>query len=656
MAAYAQRPGAPRILVVEDDVIVRTTLERALSSEHQVETADDGARGIAAAHALKPDLIVTDIWMPGLSGIELVRELRRHSQFDTTSILVLSGQGDDELRVRLLSEGAQDYIAKPFALEELRARVRNLIAAQRSRALLLDREAAREAAIFDVALDGIVSMDHRGVVTEFNPAAEVIFGYSHDEAVGRPLAELIIPPSLREAHRHGLARYLAAGEGPMVGRRLELTGMRKDGTEFPCEVSICRLPASDPPAFTGFLRDLTETKRSAEALRSAETRLAAAEAKWKAAQRFRKLLESAPDAMIIADTRGLIVEVNAQTETLFGYSRAELVGREVEGLLPSPTGDGGVIGVSESLRTPTSRPMGSGLELVGVRKDGSEIPVEISMSPIEMDDGLVVAAAIRDVTDRKRAEKTARDLIQEQAARIAAEEAVRIRDDFVAIAGHELKTPLAAILLQLQVLRRTMRKSEPLNLEERVEKISRSGARLERLIEQLLDVSRITAGRLHLEPARCDLSGLAKDVADRFSDVSAQAHCEVIVHADEPIVGVWDRLRVETVISNLLANAIKFGAGKPIEITVARDRGQGMIQVADHGIGIHAGDRQKLFQRFERAIAARNYGGFGLGLWISRNIVDASGGTIEVESEPHLGSVFTVRLPLGAEEVAHATP
>ena len=653
--------------MVEDDVIVRTSLARALSSEYQVETADDGTQGIAAAHAFKPDLIVTDIWMPGLSGIELVREIRRHSHFDPTSILVLSGHGDDELRVRLLSEGAQDYIAKPFALEELRARVRNLIAAQRSRAVLLDREAAREAAIFEVALDGIVSMDHRGVVTGFNPAAEAIFGYSHDEAVGRPLAELIIPPSLRDAHHRGLARYLAAGEGPMVGRRLEATATRKDGTEFPIEVSICRLPASDPPAFTGFLRDLTETKRNAEALRSAEARLAAAEAKWKAAQRFRKLLESAPDAMIIADTGGLIVQVNAQTETLFGYARAELVGREVESLLPSPLSEGRVLGVAES--PPGPRRAGSMLRssrtprLIGVRKDGSKIPVEISLSPIEMDDGLVVAAAIRDVTDRKRAEKTERDLIHEQAARIAAEEAVRIRDDFVAIAaGHELKTPLAAILLQLQVLSRTMRKSEPLHLEERVEKISRSGARLERLIEQLLDVSRITAGRLHLEPARCDLSSVANDVADRFSDVSAQAHSAGSnprpQDGQATIVGVWDRLRLETVISNLLANAIKFGSGKPIEITVARDGGQGMIQVADHGIGIAARDRQKLFQRFERAIAARNYGGFGLGLWISRNIVEASGGTIEVESEPEIGSVFTVRLPLGAQEGegVHASP
>jgi PAS domain S-box-containing protein len=504
-----EQPGAPRVLVVEDDVDVRRVIVWALAPEFKVEVATDGVEGVAAATAQPPDLIVTDIRMPRLSGEELVRQLRSHPELDATSILVLSGQGDDELRVRLLSEGAQDYIAKPFATGELRARVRNLVAAQRSRAMLLDREAAREAAIFEVSLDAIISMDHRGIVTGFNPAAERIFGYTRAEALGRPLAELIIPPWLREAHRKGMARYLAGGRSLMVGGRVEITGMRKDGSEFPVEVSICRLPGSDPPAFTGFLRDLTEIKRSAEA---------------------------------------------------------------------------------------------------------------------------------------------------QQAARVAAEEAVRIRDDFVAVAGHELKTPLAAMLLQIQVLRRTIHKAEPVDLEERVAKIARSGVRLERLVEQLLDVSRITAGRLRLEPAPCDLADIARDVAERFADVSAQAGSEVTVCTDGHVEGIWDRQRLEAVIANLLSNALKFGARKPIEIVVVGGHGQAELRVTDHGIGIADEDRPKLFRRFERALAARDYGGFGLGLWICRNIVEASGGTIQVESEPDHGSTFIVRLPTGLSEVAHAAP
>jgi PAS domain S-box-containing protein len=386
----------------------------------------------------------------------------------------------------------------------------------------------REATISDFALDGIISMDHRGVVTDFNPAAEKIFGYTCEEAVGRPLAEVIIPQRLRQAHRDGLKRFLATGEGPLVGKRVEVTGMRKNGTEFPVEISICRVPGTEPPAFTGFLRDLTEARRHAEALRTAEVRLAAAD--------------------------------------------------------------------------------------------------------IE------------------------RRLLQEQAARVAAEEAVRIRDDFVAVAGHELKTPLAALLMQIQVLQRTERKKQPMNLPERVEKIARSAFRLARLVDQLLDVSRMTAGRLRLEPSPCELSELTREVVDRFGDASAEASCAVTVRADGPAEGLWDRLRIEAVIANLLSNAIKFGRGKPIDVEVTKEGGRGVLRMTDHGIGIDPEQRRRLFQRFERAVPARQFGGFGLGLWISRNIVEASGGTIQVESELGRGTTFTVSLPLASRQELHAAP
>jgi PAS domain S-box-containing protein len=656
VARSLERKRGPRILLVEDQAQVRSVIICALGSDYQIDVALDGAEGIDKARALKPDLILTDLRMPRVGGDELVRQVRMSSELDATSILVLSGYGDAAARIQLLSEGAQDYIAKPFAVGELRARVRNLIAAQRSRALLAAQGAAREAAIFEVALDGIISMDHRGLVTELNPAAETIFGYSRAEALGNPLVDLIVPPSLRERHRSALSRYLASGEGAIVGRRVELTGMRKGGAEFPVEISICRIPASDPPTFTGFLRDLEESKREAAALRSTEARLAATEAKLKGEQRFRKLLESAPDAMIIVDERGTIVEANAQSETLYGYSRRELLGREIELLAPADLRDEYRAERTLYLRAPELRPMSSGLELRGLRKDGSEFPLEVSLSPIEMDDGVVIAAAIRDVSERRRAQKIEIELAQEQAARIAAEEAVRIRDEFVAVAGHELRTPLAAMLLQIEVLRRTVTRATPSELESRVDTIARSGARFQRLVEQVLDVSRITAGRLQLDRSPCDLVEITRGVAERFAAASAQAHCQVSVRADEHVEGVWDRSRIETVIGNLLSNALKFGRGQPVDIDVTKDRGQAVVRIEDHGIGIEPEERDKLFQRFERALAARDYGGFGLGLWICRNVVEASGGTIEVDSELRRGSTFTVRLPLGNEETTGAAP
>ncbi len=612
MARTAQRPGVSRILVVEDEVQVLALVVRALTADYEVETAPDGSRGLATARLIRPNLIITDLRMPLLSGEELVRTLRADPGFDTTPILVLTGHGDEDLRVRLLSEGAQDYLTKPFSIGELRARARNLVDAQRARALILDRDAAREAAILEVALDAIISMDHRGLVTEFNPAAEQIFGYSRLEALGKPLQDLIIPPLLRKAHQQGLRHYLAVGEGRFVGKRTEVIGQRKDGTELPIEISICRIPGSNPPTFTGFLRDLTQAKRSAEALRSAELRAAAAELKWRAEQRFRRLLESAPDAMVIVDAAAMIVDVNAQATKLFGFERGQLLGQDIEILIPPRYREEHRAARAAYFRSPE----GPALKLRGLRQDGSEVPIEVSLSPIEMEEGVVHVAAVRDVSDRKRAEKVERELIREQTIRIAAEEAVQIRDDFVAIAGHELRTPLAAMLLQVDLLRRTVQGGQPADLDARIKKILRSGARLEDLVEKLMDVSRISAGRLRLERVACDLSQVARDVAERFIETGAQAGCDVSVHAVGPVQGMWDRSHLESVIANLLANAIKFGPGKPVDIVVSKTDGHAIVSVIDHGIGIGADERAKLFQRFERAIAAREYGGFGLGLWI----------------------------------------
>jgi PAS domain S-box-containing protein len=382
-------------------------------------------------------------------------------------------------------------------------------------------------AILEVALDAIVSMDHQGLITQFNPAAERMFGYTRAEAVGSSLADLLVPASLRDAHRLGLQRYLRTGQGHLIGRRIELTATRSDGTEFPVEVAICRIPLSEPAAFTGFIRDLTEQRNSAEALRRVEAR-----------------------------------------------SRDEIE----------------------------------------------------------------------------------RHLAREQAARAAAEDAVRVRDDFVATAGHELKTPLAALLLHVQSMQRSLKAGRPVDVTDRVEKLARSGLRLERLVNQLLDVARIAGGRLGLEPEPLELGALVREVATRFADEIAGAKPLISVHGDDEVNGCWDRLRIDQVLTNLLSNALKYGEGKPVEISFARDEADAVVRVIDHGIGIEEEHQKRIFSRFERAVSPRVYGGFGLGLWIARRIVEASGGTIDVASELGRGSAFVFRLPIQGEVHARAAP
>jgi signal transduction histidine kinase len=231
------------------------------------------------------------------------------------------------------------------------------------------------------------------------------------------------------------------------------------------------------------------------------------------------------------------------------------------------------------------------------------------------------------------------------------EASIRLRDDFLAVAGHELKTPLTALLMQIQSLRRAIQKDPHTRVAERLEKAANAGLRLERLIDQLLDVSRITAGRLRLEPEALNLADLVEDVAARFVDASIKQNDSIVVSC-EPVVGRWDRLRLEQVVNNLVANALKYGGESPVEISLHQDQDSAVLEVVDRGIGIDEAHQQKIFQRFERAVAARDFGGLGLGLWITRQIIEASGGSIEVESEPGRGSTFTVRLPLNADRAA----
>ncbi|HVE65813.1 MAG TPA: HAMP domain-containing sensor histidine kinase, partial [Thermoanaerobaculia bacterium] len=196
-----------------------------------------------------------------------------------------------------------------------------------------------------------------------------------------------------------------------------------------------------------------------------------------------------------------------------------------------------------------------------------------------------------------------------------AEAAVRVRDDFLSIAGHELRTPLNALhLFQLAVLRQAQAANEP-RIVEGLQKAERQVARLTRLITELLDVSRITAGRMTLEPEDTDLSEVARDVVARFEEVSSSpVKGFLILKADAPVIGNWDRMRIEQVMTNLIENAIKFGERRPIEITVERNGTAGWLKVQDHGIGIGREDQRHIFERFQRAVSEQHYGGFGLGL------------------------------------------
>jgi PAS domain S-box-containing protein len=366
-------------------------------------------------------------------------------------------------------------------------------------------------------------------------------------------------------------------------------------------------------------------------------------------ERFRLLVESVRDyAIFMLDPYGHVLTWNLGAERLKGYRADEIIGQHFSVFYPQADKDAKKPEMELDVATRIGRFEDEGWRL---RKDGTPFWANVVITALWDRTGRLrgFAKVTRDFSERRAAEETARRLASETAQRRAAEEAVAIRDEFLSIAGHELKTPLTALLFHADSLARNASALTAPEISDRSNKILRNSRRLSRLIDELLDVSRIAAGRLTLEREEVELRALVGELVGRSKEAAAQVGSRIHVEAPEPITGSWDRLRVEQVVENLLTNAVKYGRGTPIRVRVERQDGVARVVVKDHGVGIAPADQARIFERFERAVSSRHYGGLGLGLWIVRQIVEAHGGHIRVDSRPNQGAEFTVELPLQAE-------
>jgi len=354
-------------------------------------------------------------------------------------------------------------------------------------------------------------------------------------------------------------------------------------------------------------------------------------------ERFRALVSSVKDyAIFMLDPSGCVETWNAGAEQAKGYKAQEIVGQHMSRFY---TPEDLARGLPSTLLAEAIRHGRVENEGWRVRKDGTRFWADVVITALVDDDGRLMgfAKVTRDLTDRLRA--------QEEQLRLAhAEEAVRLRDEFLSIAAHELRTPLSAVQLQLQGL---LERPEGIDARTRakVERACRSGERLVALVDTLLDVSRISTGSFTLSPSRFELTAAVQEVVEHFREHATRAGSVVTVRSEGALHGRWDRLRIEQVLTNLLTNALKYAAGTPVDLVLQGSDRDVTLRVSDGGPGIPESEWERIFLRFERAAPMRNFGGLGLGLYVARQIVEAHGGEIHLARVGTKGAQFVIRLP-----------
>jgi protein-histidine pros-kinase len=471
--------------------------------------------------------------------------------------------------------------------------------------------------------DGIVIVDATGYIVFANVQAARLFGYEPAELQAQPL-EMLVPHRLREIHARHRSQYFAQPRPRAMGAGLELFGIRKNGSEFRLEISLSALELDDAKLVMSAVRDVS--------------------ARYEADQQFKQLLESAPDAMVIVDGTGKIIIVNSQTQKLFGYSRAELVGQSIELLLPARYRVRHEAHRTRFFADARVRPMGLGLELYGFRKDGTEFPVEISLSPLETGSGVLVSSAIRDISERKRFEHALHE------KNLQLEAASRAKDRFLASMSHELRTPLNAIIGFTGTL--LMRLPGPLTPDQdtQLTTVQTSARHLLALINDLLDVAKIEAEKIEINSEPTDCRQVLAEVAATLQPAAKKKGLQLsIEETSVPAVMRTDRRLLSQIVINLVDNAIKFTERGSVTIRIVhcpQSKDALLIQVQDSGRGISAEDQAKLFQPFSRLenAGAPPTPGSGLGLHLSRTMAEHLGGTLECDSAPGVGSIFTLRI------------
>ncbi|HME08571.1 MAG TPA: PAS domain S-box protein [Bryobacteraceae bacterium] len=494
---------------------------------------------------------------------------------------------------------------------------------------------------------GVFALDSNGRVQVWNRGAERILGWKEEEVLGHPS-----PMALQLQQ--------------LPSSQFEISLARKDGQVVDVEVwaEEWRDAAASELGAIAIITEVGQNRAVERKLANVEQELhdvivqeKETRAQMRIERRFRELLEAAPDSIIQVDGDGRIVLLNLVAEKSFGYSREELLGQPVEVLVPDALKTSHIQHRANYRDHPVTRPMGSGLALRGLRKDGSFFPVEISLSTVKSEDGFRVTAVIRDISERQQAEDRFREMQQAYTRELESrnrevERANQLKTEFLASMSHELRTPLHTVIGFAELLAEEL--EGPLNEKQQrfVDHIHKDSLHLLELINDILDISKIESGRLEL---RREVFDMATALEETLSTIRPQAKAKSIelqTHMSIPGAIFADRLRIKQILFNLLSNALKFTPeGGRVRVEGAQNDGFIEISVTDTGIGIPKEQHEAVFDKFYQ-VGATTKGvreGTGLGLAISKALVEEHGGRIRLESEPGKGSRFAFTIALENE-------
>jgi PAS domain S-box-containing protein len=653
-----------------------------LAGEHRVAAALDGEEGLAKAIALAPDLILTDFMMPGMSGGDLLRAVRAHPAIGTTPVVVLTAKADDEVRVRLLREGAADYLTKPFSVEELRARVGNIVArrsAERESRRLDEqiRGVSRASEAVTEAIAGLPASSVAAVLTTIAVQARMLTGADYAAVgigtdPGRPFDPWVhvgLPDEVVAAIGRHPRPVGTFGVVAREGRTVRVRDVRRDPAyagvppHHPEMSSFLGVPIRFRGKSVGniYLANKLGAEELARSASGSRERGAPAEAErsrefderdqhvvemladragvaiaiaglYQAQGMERAWLEAVidqmPEGVVLLDTDG---RIRAQNRAALALSADEPIGRDPFGYpllfdLRRPSGERVPLDEYPRVRVLLKGESSAGEEFLMHAAGGRIVPVFLSASPVRGPGGETSGAMIvvQDITALKELE--------------------RLREEWTSLVAHDLRQPVAAIALLADQLART--KDLPEAAAKPIGRIRVNSEKLNRMIEDLLDASRIESRRLAIEPADVSPQALVRTAIVAVPEIAGR--CEVRLEGKSDGVVRADAGRIEQVLVNLLTNAAKYGdPGAPIEIAVRGGDDEVEVTVTNHGPGIPPDELPQLFGRFRRSREARagSVPGIGLGLYICKGIVESHGGRIGAESVPGGRTSFQFTLP-----------